>query len=238
MTPEKRPSTPFNRDQIFQVLEYKKQVTILSPQHISLTLRKNVFIPDEGTFKLIEQSGKLIREHPTITVIADIGTGSGVIGITLAKQFPHKTVYAYDISTAALKLAKLNAQQNEVTNLSLFHNQRGEWIHKHSPSSIDLVIANPPFTDNREHASPTFAHNYPDYHLQPKQAIRTYDTYGTTPYKQIIRQARRFQVPFFLFRCNPFSLDKVIKQISSEELTITEIAAANEPYIFLFVRTK
>lgn len=75
---------------------------------------------------------------------ADIGTGSGAIAITLAKAFPGSVIYATDISAGALKLAKENAQSNEINNITFL---QGDCLKPLRPylEEIEVIVSNPPY---------------------------------------------------------------------------------------------
>lgn len=72
-----------------------------------------VLIPRPETELLLEQALTFIAERERPTVV-DVGTGSGVLAVTLAARKPRATVYATDISTSALTIARHNARANEV----------------------------------------------------------------------------------------------------------------------------
>jgi release factor glutamine methyltransferase len=75
--------------------------------------------------------------------IADLGTGSGCIAVTLAAELPGATVTATDISDAALVVAAANASRHDVTaRLELV---RGSWGDPVAGRSFDVVVANPPY---------------------------------------------------------------------------------------------
>jgi release factor glutamine methyltransferase len=79
--------------------------------------------------------------------IADIGTGSGCIAITLAKQLPGATIHATDISSAALTVAQRNANRHEMG--SRIHFLQGNLL-ENVPIRFDLVVSNPPYVGRRE----------------------------------------------------------------------------------------
>jgi release factor glutamine methyltransferase len=108
--------------------------------------------------------------------IADIGTGSGCIAITLAKELPSATIYATDISPAALAVAQRNAARHSVADRIHFiesnllekvstvgaryimplrsHGANPE-VHESSVTShqspfFDLIVSNPPYVGRRE----------------------------------------------------------------------------------------
>jgi release factor glutamine methyltransferase len=98
-------------------------------------------------------------------LIADIGTGSGCLAIALAKELPAATIYATDISAAALAVARRNAERHSVTsrihflesdlsrplagNLSLPEFGAVAEIGARA-SSFDLIVSNPPYIPARD----------------------------------------------------------------------------------------
>ncbi|MDO8650525.1 MAG: peptide chain release factor N(5)-glutamine methyltransferase [Candidatus Berkelbacteria bacterium] len=104
-------------------------------------VNSSTLIPRPETEQLVERTvvlaKKYLSDHPRIL---DIGTGSGVIAITLKKLLPNSTVEATDISLMALETARSNAKNNQVDivfrNGSLFEPVKGKF---------DLIIANLPY---------------------------------------------------------------------------------------------
>ena len=92
--------------------------------------------------------------------IADVGTGSGCIAIALAKELPGATIYATDISSAALAVAQRNAKRHSVSERIHFLESDlldavadSSLATRHSPLLLDLVASNPPYIGRREAAS-------------------------------------------------------------------------------------
>lgn len=79
--------------------------------------------------------------------IADIGTGSGAIGITLAKQLPRAVVYAVDVSAAALEVAQANAARHNVA-VTFLEGDLAQPLAAHAP--FDLIVANLPYVPSAE----------------------------------------------------------------------------------------
>src|SRR3989338_5381242 len=79
------------------------------------TVDSSTLIPRPETEQLVERTleltKKYLSDHPRIL---DVGTGSGVIAVTLKKLLPNSIVEATDISSKALKAAKTNAKDNQV----------------------------------------------------------------------------------------------------------------------------
>ena len=74
--------------------------------------------------------------------IAEIGTGSGCIALTLAMLMPEIKIIASDISNSALEVAQLNKKLLKVSNVSLV---QSDWMSFAMENSLDLVISNPPY---------------------------------------------------------------------------------------------
>ncbi|MCC8095947.1 MAG: peptide chain release factor N(5)-glutamine methyltransferase [Tannerellaceae bacterium] len=111
---------------------------------ITFEVNPAVLIPRPETEELVEQ---IIRDwqgkQPTI---ADIGTGSGCIAISLAKFLPDARIYALDISGEAIRTAWENACRNEVT-LHFLHSDilNTEQSERDLPENLDALVSNPPY---------------------------------------------------------------------------------------------
>lgn len=85
--------------------------------------------------------------------ILDIGTGSGCIAISLAKNIENAQVFAIDVSEKALETAKKNAKINEV-NVNFICENILETVFlsavKGFPTSFDIIVSNPPYIRNLE----------------------------------------------------------------------------------------
>ena len=100
----------------------------------------NVLIPRPETEILVDET--LIKaEKYKPQAIADIGTGSGCIAITLAKKLPKAKIYAVDISQKALDVAKKNARKHKVKINFL----KGNLINPLNNKKIDIMVANLPY---------------------------------------------------------------------------------------------
>ena len=75
--------------------------------------------------------------------IADMGTGSGALAVTLAAEFPQATVDAVEVSEAALEVARENAARNGVQDRITFHH--GSWVEPVQGKLFDWVVSNPPY---------------------------------------------------------------------------------------------
>ena len=92
--------------------------------------------------------------------IADIGTGSGCLAIALAKELPAATIVATDTSSAALAVARRNAERLQVADHVLFvecnlldGSVDSSLATRQSPLPFDLILSNPPYIGRREAAT-------------------------------------------------------------------------------------
>ncbi len=109
----------------------------------SFFVNKDVLIPRPSTETLVEEAIKLINEKD-VNSIADIGTGSGCIAISLALIFPETILFATDISSKALMVARKNAKTHKIKNITFL---KGNLLAPIKSKSIQLIISNPPYLD-------------------------------------------------------------------------------------------
>ncbi|WP_338955435.1 peptide chain release factor N(5)-glutamine methyltransferase [Spiroplasma endosymbiont of Polydrusus cervinus] len=109
----------------------------------------NVLIPRYETEELVDNINILIDEislnngNKPLTLI-DIGTGSGAIAISLGLENPDLTIYASDISSEALKVAKRNIKQLNYKNVTLLEGDMLEPFIKNNVKA-DILVCNPPY---------------------------------------------------------------------------------------------
>jgi len=108
-----------------------------------LLVNSHVLIPRPETEILVECALKLIADNVAQAQhIADLGTGSGAIAIALARELPQSRVTAVDLSSAALDVAKSNAERLQVGNIDF---REGSWCAGLPENQFDLLLANPPY---------------------------------------------------------------------------------------------
>jgi release factor glutamine methyltransferase len=106
----------------------------------------SVLIPRPETEKLVELALEFIS-HLADPVLADVGTGSGCIGVTLAVHAPSARVYALDLSPHALRVAQANALRHGVADRMTF--LRSDLLAS-LPEPVDLIAANPPYVAHQD----------------------------------------------------------------------------------------
>ena len=123
-----------------------------------------VLIPRPETEMLVELAAEFAASasHSRLN-IADIGTGSGVLAITLAAEIPDAVVTAVDIDQNALDVARLNAGKLGVS-------ERVRFVHAHlnelSGTRFEVVVSNPPYI-----RSSALRDLEPELSFEPVQAL-------------------------------------------------------------------
>lgn len=116
---------------------------------LDFEVNENVLIPRPETEELVEWiiNENSITDKTKKLKILDIGTGSGCIAISLAKNLPNADVYALDVSKKALDTAKRNSVNNNVEVTFMLKNVLELEALK---SNYDIIVSNPPYVRNLE----------------------------------------------------------------------------------------
>ena len=117
--------------------------------NLPFKVNEHVLIPRPETEELVDwivADSKLETQHSKLNML-DIGTGSGCIPISLAKNLPNTKVSAIDISLEALKTAKINAQLNNAN----IHFIEKDILNTNSlPEVYNVIVSNPPYVRELE----------------------------------------------------------------------------------------
>jgi len=115
-------------------------------------VQAGVLIPRPETELLVDRGRELAGERSGEVGVADLGTGSGCLAVTLALELDEARVWGTDISEAAVELARENAQRHEVEadfrvadgveGLRAIVGERG--------APLDLIVCNPPYIEPSE----------------------------------------------------------------------------------------
>ena len=149
-----------------------------------------VLIPRPETEELVEwilESQKSKPESQKVKIL-DIGTGSGCIAISLAKNLPDATVFALDVSEEALATAKKNAENNSV-NVTFIHQNILET--EDLLQQFDIIVSNPPYVRNleKEEIKKNVLEN------EPHLALFVADNDALVFYKKIAQLAQKNLLP-------------------------------------------
>ena len=107
----------------------------------TFAIDKRAMVPRPETEELVELLIAKCEMRIANPKMVDVGTGSGVIALSLAAKFPEAEVYAVDISDDALALARENAAR---LGLERVHFQKSDLLES-LPERFDLIVANLPY---------------------------------------------------------------------------------------------
>jgi len=144
----------------------------------------DVLIPRPATEELVAAALPYI--HPGATV-ADIGTGSGAIAVTLALETSAR-VLATDVSAAALKVAKKNAQRYGVESRIEF--LQGDMLSPLAHKKIDLIVSNPPYLPAEALAKAGWAVDTVGLSFEPRIALD-----GGSDGRDFVRKIQATKIP-------------------------------------------
>ncbi|MDN7241797.1 peptide chain release factor N(5)-glutamine methyltransferase [Planococcus sp. N028] len=144
-------------------------------------VNEHVLIPRPETEELVEETLRLVGQYlPDKNLkIADIGTGSGIIAITMKCEIPEAAVTATDISVEALQTAQENAKRLEA-NISFV---QGDLTDPLKDEMWDVVLSNPPYIAYAE--APDLSDSVRDF--EPHLALFA-DNEGLALYEKLAQQ--------------------------------------------------
>ena len=153
---------------------------------LDFEVNEHVLIPRPETEELVEW---IIAENSNIErlknlKILDIGTGSGCIAISLAKNIPNAEVFVIDVSAEALTMAKKNAKNNNVEITFLLQSILETDDLK---QDFDIIVSNPPYVRNLEKQE--IKKNVLDY--EPHLALFVEDKDALIFYRKIAQLAQK-----------------------------------------------
>lgn len=172
---------------------------------IKLKVNEHTLIPRPETEELVSWILNDVKLDTTKNKVLDIGTGSGCIAISLKVTNPSLHVHALDVSEEALKIAKENAQSNEV-DIQFLHQNILETIG--FSEAYDVIISNPPYVRHLEKAE--MAKNVLDF--EPSLALFVSDENPLLFYNKIATLAWKNLTPngFLYFEINQYLGQKMI----------------------------
>ncbi len=147
---------------------------------LALEVSGETLIPRPETELLVELALGEIPEHDP-WLVADLGTGSGAIGLAIAGERPACQVIATDTSPGALRVARNNVRRLGIRNVSLV---QADWCRPFAASAYHLITANPPYV---RRADPHLLQG--DVRFEPRDALVSGDD-GLDAIRAIGRQAR------------------------------------------------
>ncbi len=187
--------------------------------NIELKVAPGVLIPRPETELLVELTIDHVRSSGKKTPkILDLGTGSGAIGLALAKNLPSAQVTCLDVSAEALKIAQENAR---LLNLSSVKFLQSNWFdgltsHVTNPSTedhlFDVIVSNPPYIPAGDHHL-----SMGDLRFEPASALSDQHD-GLMAYRTIFKEAPAFlAADGFILVEHGFDQSKQVCQLLQEQ---------------------
>ncbi|MBN2685678.1 MAG: peptide chain release factor N(5)-glutamine methyltransferase [Pontiellaceae bacterium] len=156
--------------------------------NLQIKCDSRALIPRPETELLVEEvlCSPIWERKPTLVI--DVGTGSGCIALTLAKQRPDADFNAVDLSADALELAQENAQLNDLEGRVLW--LENDLLEGFAEGSADAVVANLPYisTSDYQMLSPSVRDHEPQTALESAPS-------GMELIEQLAAQARYVLLP-------------------------------------------
>ncbi len=149
---------------------------------------ENTLIPRDETEFLVLEAEKIISKLNDCekVKILDIGTGTGIIPITLAHKFQKKVeILGVDISIKALTVAIENAQRYLESNIAIF---RKSDLFSNIKEKFDIIISNPPYIPKKMKGELQSEVSL----FEPESALFTDDDKGIEFYEKIITEGKNF----------------------------------------------
>lgn len=116
---------------------------------LNIKVTSDTLVPRADTELLVETVLQHLPKIESDSIrLADLGTGSGAIALALASECPQCEIIATDLSTAALAVAKTNANQLQLNNIEFIHSN---WCSAFAKNEcFDMIISNPPYIPSND----------------------------------------------------------------------------------------
>ena len=172
---------------------------------------ERVLIPRIETEDLVLIAEKIIIENK-INNVLDIGTGSGVIAVSMKKKCQKINMYASDISEKALEVAKINALKNKV-EIEFF---LGNSLEPIIPiiDKIEMIVSNPPYVESN------YISINPSLKYEPSEALFAGKD-GQSFFENFIKFEKYIKNKIILFETTQFNILKtknILNQIGKTEI--------------------
>ena len=180
-------------------------------------VNKNVLIPRPETEELVSWVLDSAVKTKEISIL-DIGTGSGCIAISIAKNLPNATVTAIDFSDSAIKVALKNAELNQV---SIDFLKQDILAIDSLPKNFDFIISNPPYV--RELEKKEIKKNVLSF--EPHSALFVADDNALVFYRKIVALAKKHLNPNgqLFFEINQYLAEETMVLLAKEGFTKNEL---------------
>ena len=193
---------------------------------------KDVLIPRPETEELV---GYVLEYYDEIfknkkVKVCDVGTGSGCIAVSLAKEEPNMELVASDISEAALEIAKYNALSNNA-NVTFYQGNMLDELIKNN-LKFDILVSNPPYIDKSEDIDPLVEQNEPHLALYAENL-------GMQFYEEILSNAKHIMnTPNIIlfehgYKQRQFMLNLIDKYYPNSDCEIIKDLSGNDRFTII-----
>ena len=199
------------------------QYVIGTAQFCDLTFRvtPDTLIPRPETEELVGWVASLLPSDASCSVL-DVGTGTGCIAISLAKQFPRAQVTAWDISEGALAVAQQNAETNGVT-VDFCRTDVLEVVNESAAraplSDVLYIVSNPPYIC--EHERTEMEAHVLDY--EPVSALFVPDADPLLFYRALARLGQQLKAAAVLVEINQAYGQETVRMFQSSGYSNVEL---------------
>jgi release factor glutamine methyltransferase len=142
---------------------------------LEIAVSPAVLIPRPETELIVEAACDVLGDTSAPAMVADVGTGSGCLAVAIARERPHATIVATDISDGALDIARRNAENLGVSSRVTF---RRTDLLEDVEGPFDVVVSNPPYVRAGDRAG-----IQPEVRCEPATAL-----YGGVDGQDVIRR--------------------------------------------------
>ena len=179
---------------------------------LAFKVNPHVLIPRPETEILVEQAITLAGTFLEAPLhILDLGTGSGIISVTLAKEVPQSRVLATDISGEALGVAGVNAREHGVSDrIAFLQGDLFDPLTRRKPI-FHLIASNPPYVCTHE-----IQGLLPEVALHEPQKALDGGKDGMDYLRRIIHQAPQFLCPggWLLLEMSPYQVENALFELA------------------------
>ena len=147
---------------------------------ITFAVSPAVLVPQPDTETLVGEAEKRLRGTPGAR-IADVGTGSGAIALSLLYMLPNLTAAAVDVSSAAIEVARENAARLSLSDRVTFY--EGDLLVPLLGQTFDAILSNPPYIPRKDIAALS-----PEVRAEPHVALDG-GADGLDFYRRLTREA-------------------------------------------------
>ena len=156
---------------------------------LQFDITPDTLIPRPETELLVEKAIAWLQRNPAKRSVADVGTGSGAIAVSVALNVPDVKVLATDISSKALQVAKRNAEKFGVSDRVMFIEcDLLPAQIENRKSSIDMICSNLPYIPTAK------LHGLPIYNREPTLALDGGED-GLDPFRKLLKLLPEWLAP-------------------------------------------